>query len=278
MEIKKIAFLGYDFFYSSIEALLKSGIEIGAIYTWEGCDNVYNFNEKIIKLAKDLGCELYFTPINAIDIERLTDENYDLIISAAYPFKIPVNNIRIPCINVHPTLLPVGKGPWPLPLIILKNLRTCGVSIHKASQEFDSGDILLQKSFKIDNNENLETLSCKVQMLSSDLLPELIKNFKKYWNNSKPQGKGEYWKAPTFDDRRLDWSKSITDIDRVFRAFGKFDSLATFNNTDYIVQDLSTWKKNHNFIPGTVSHTTNKEVVVAALDGFVCLRFFKLDL
>ena len=276
-KIKKIAFLGYDFFYSSIESLAKSGIKIGAIYTWQDCDNIYNFNEKVIKLANEVGAELKFDRITEKDIEELSKENYDLIISAAYPYKIPVVSSMPPCINVHPSLLPNGKGPWPLPLIILKDLNVSGVTIHKINEEFDSGDILIQESFKVDENENLETLSCKVQICANKLLLKLVNDFSHYWDNSKPQSKGEYWRMPTFDDRQLDWNKSVKEIDRISRAFGKFDSLATFNNTDWIVQDLSIWEENHTFIPGTVVHTTNKEVVIAALDGFVCLRFFKID-
>ena len=274
--MKKIAFLGYDFFYSCFETLVENNYTIQWLYTIE-TDNVVNFNNKIVAKAKEIGAEISFNKITKNEIKKLKESGCDLIISAAYPYRLPVENNSPYMVNIHPSLLPIGRGPWPLPIVILKGLSESGVTIHKVAEEFDAGDILIQKSFPILKDENLETLSVRSQIVARDLLIELLSNFDDKWKNCKPQGSGEYWPMPTFDDRTLNWDLPVAEIDRVARAFGKFDSLATFDSKDWVIQDITVWEEKHNFETGRLIHQTNREVLITALDGYVCVRFFSID-
>jgi len=67
----------------------------------------------------------------------------------------------------------------------------------------------------------------------------------------------------------------VEAIDRIARAFGKFESLAHFDNCDWLVSDINVWHCEHAELPGTVVHKSNTEIVVAALDGMVCMRIFQ---
>src|SRR5699024_2041648 len=124
-------------------------------------------------------------------------------------------------INIHPTLLPKGRGPWPLPWIILKNEKYSGVTIHRLTNDMDKGPILLQEKFKILDNEDLETLSCRSQVLAKKLIVEVISNFDYYYANAKEQGEGEYYPYPTDEDMTFNGLMKVDDIDRIIRAFGK---------------------------------------------------------
>jgi methionyl-tRNA formyltransferase len=216
--------------------------------------------------------------IGRSDLEVLVDAGCELIISAAYPYKIPVDpKLPLKGCNIHPTMLPEGRGPWPLPHLILNGLKDGGVTIHKLTGEMDAGDILIQEGFRIDQNENLETVSCKAQMLAPVLLGKLLRDFNVLWSRAIPQGQGTYWPTPTWAERTIDWHAGIESIDRIIRAFGKFDSCASFGGKDWVVRDATAWKEKHSIEPGTVAHTSSREVVVAASDGFVCIRFFEID-
>lgn len=274
--MKKVAFLGFDFFYSCMEALDKTEYQVKWLFITPR-DNEYEFNTKVINKAKELGADIIEERINKSHIGMLKQEGCDLIISAAYPHKIPVIVNSPFMINIHPALLPIGRGPWPMPCAILKNLKEYGVTIHKVSEKLDEGDILLKESFPISDEEDLETLSCKCQMKAKELLMKILSNFEHYWTSAIPQGKGEYWPNPTNEERTLDWTLPVTEIKKISRALGKFDSFAIFDEKEWIVEDLSVWKENHTILPGTVVHRTNKEVVIAASDGFVCLRHFFID-
>ncbi|MDQ3130518.1 MAG: hypothetical protein M3Q99_07135 [Acidobacteriota bacterium] len=273
----KIAYFGYDFFYKCLEHLSDNGHEVVKVFTYK-TDNKYNFNDYIISLADSFHAPVQFSKVKSTDINNLKELGCDLLISAAYPYKIPIlEDYAIKGINIHPTLLPEGRGPWSLPYIILKGLKKSGVTIHKLDAEFDHGDILLQESFNITDTENLESLSCKSQLKAVALLEVLLKNFDTYWDNAQKQTVGSYWAFPSVVEQTINWDSSVLDISRTIRAIGKFESRAKFDNKYWVVQDAVVWNEDHQFVPGDVVHKTNKEVVIAAKDGLVCLRFFEID-
>lgn len=275
----KIAYFGYDFFFSCLEKLLEHGHEVCWVFTYPA-DNRKNFNTRVIETAKGIGAELKTEKATTADIEGLRNEGCDLIVSAAYPYRIPVLTGGMPrAINIHPTLLPEGRGPWPLPWIVLKGLRRSGVTIHKIEEAMDAGDVLLQEAFEVMEYDDLETLSCKSQMLASKLVEKFVDGPDQYWDNaiSQDEGRASYWPMPGEAEWKIDWSGTVGDILRTVRAFGKFDSAAHFDGQEWIVQDASAWKEPHSFRCGTVAHRSMKEVVIAAKDGFVCLRFFEPD-
>jgi methionyl-tRNA formyltransferase len=273
----KIAYCGYDFFYGNLEMLFDMGYEIVKIFSFE-TDDKYNFNYKVKEIAGRFSIPVQLQRISREDIIELQSNGCELLISSGYPFKIPVlDSLPLRGINIHPTLLPNGRGPWPLPYVILNDLDRSGVTIHKLSNELDEGDILIQESFSLSENENLETLSCKCQITAIPLLKKCISDFDSFWNNAQPQGSGTYWSMPDETTMALDWNKSVFEITKTARAFGKFDSCAILDDLHLVVQDLSGWVQEHTFKCGEVVHRTNKEILVAVKDGFVCLRYFDLD-
>ena len=275
----RIAYCGYDFFYSCLKKIIDmESLDVIQIFTFK-TDNHYNFNEYIYELSEQNGIPVTDEKITEADIKRLfEEESCDCLVTAAYPYKIPVNaSEKFRGINVHPTLLPQGRGPWPLPLVILKGLGRSGVTIHKLNGAFDAGDILIQEDFEVDEREDLETFSCKSQLLAEKLIERLFSDFDFFWKHAVPQGEGEYWQYPTDEEMSFDFSMTIDDIDRIVRAYGKFDSCVNFLGKSWLVWDINSWKEEHSFPPGTLVHRTNKEYLFAVQDGFVCLRFFQED-
>lgn len=274
----RICYLGYDFFYGCLEELLKlKDIKILKVFTFE-TDNKYNFNCYVEKLAKENNIPIKHTRITREDIEELIKEGCELLISAGYEYKIPVfPENKIKQINIHPTLLPMGRGPWPLPYIILKDLSKSGVTIHKISNEMDKGDILIQEEFEVQPNEDIETLSCRSQILAKKLLIKLINNLDFYYENATKQGNGEYWHFPTEEEMTFTGKMTINEIDRIVRAFGKMDSIVKLNGKEILVQDINYWREKHNYKLGEIVHKTNKEYVMAVRDGFIVIRFFEED-
>jgi methionyl-tRNA formyltransferase len=279
----KIAYFGYDFFFGCLDDLSKSNHSILAIFTPDSaCDNRrYNFNTMTVDFARRNGIAVYHGKVTHEQIGKLQQDGCDLLVTAAYPFRIPIEACpSLLGVNIHPTLLPVGRGPWPLPEIILRRLTESGVSIHKLEPSFDSGDIILQRSFRLHDNENLESLSCKTQMLARALFSEFLSDPGASLKRARPQdqlGTAEYWPMPDSSKRTLDWTAGIQAVDRVARAFGKFNSFAVYNDCEWIVDDVTVWPAAHGLPPGTLIHKTNREAVVAASDGYVCLRTVEVD-
>jgi methionyl-tRNA formyltransferase len=272
----RIAFCGSDFFADCAEACLRKGHTLIAAFSYAG----YNSNQRIKEICGRVGIELKNKPIAEDDLTLIGQQHCDLLLVAGYPFRVPAQKLAslgIKGVNIHPTMLPEGRGPWPLPHTILKRMTRSGVTIHKLRDTFDTGDILLQEGFEVLPLENLESLSCKIQMLAPSLLQNILEHLDHFWTNAQPQREGSYWGMPTESERILDWNQSVIQIDKVARAFGKDYSYAKFDGTAWLVQEVTVWPACHHFASGSVCHRTTHEVVVAASDGFVCLRHFKSE-
>ncbi len=273
---KKIAYCGYDFFHACLRDLLERSFEIGCVFSFE-CDNRYNYNEYLREICRNRGIPLYLTPVDASCVQDLARQGYELLISAGYKHKLPdLAPFGIKGINVHPTLLPLGRGVWPLPWTLLSQQPRSGVTVHKLSPVFDGGDILAQRDFAVSPAEDLETLSAKLQMLAVEVLAAVVANLQDSWDNATPQTH-RVSAVPMYSQqqRTLDWRNRVADIERICRAFGKFGSYARFEGQDWLVTKLSVWSQAHGFTPGTVVHKTNTEMIVAAGDGMVCLQYFQ---
>jgi len=73
------------------------------------------------------------------------------------------------CWNAHASLLPRWRGAAPIQWSLIKGDEFTGVGIMKMNEGLDTGDILLEEKIKINNNDNLNTLSEKLSILSAKL-------------------------------------------------------------------------------------------------------------
>lgn len=272
----RIAYCGYDFFHSCLARIINDGHELVELFTWQ-TDDEYDFNEKVTAMARDHAAPISLNPITLDDLRRLNTKAVDVLITAAYPYRIPDWVRHVPyALNIHPSLLPQGRGPWPLPWVIKRGLPETGVTLHAISPEFDEGDILMQRSIRVSHDhETLESLSVKSQIMAERMLSDLLSSLDMYWTNKKPQGAGSYWPMPSSDDRTIEWHMGVDEIDRIVRAFSKFEPFLYIDGCRYFVRAVNVWREEHNHAPGTLVHVTNKERVYAVNDGLMCLTDYR---
>lgn len=227
----KIAYAGIDLFYPALEALTGSGCEIIKIYTCE-TDNETEFNVRVIATAKQHKIPYTTARIRMEDISWLKSQGCEALICAGYYYRIPVDQ-DLYMVNIHPSLLPVGRGSWPMPQTILQELPESGVTIHKMAKQFDTGDILLQESFPVAKDETLETFMAKIHRLLPGMVLRLLADFESLYANARPQGPGEYWKAPKEKDWTVDDSMDMEQIDKILRAFYGYDCIYKTGNKTY---------------------------------------------
>lgn len=219
----KIAYIGIDLFFCALESLHALGCEIGEIFTCK-TDNITEFNTQICGFAKEHNIPCKMTRITVDDIERLKNENYDFAVCAGYYFKIPADT-GLPIVNIHPSLLPVGRGSWPMPQTILKGMTKSGVTVHKIAEGFDTGDIMLQREFQLVKGETLVSFMDKVYELIPPMMSELTEHFGSLYANAVPQGDNDYWEAPTDEDMTVTESMTAEQADRILRAFWGYECI-----------------------------------------------------
>jgi len=82
-------------------------------------------------------------------------------------------------INTHPSLLPKfgGSGMYGRYVheaVIAAGERQSGVSVHFVEEEYDSGEIILQKSLSVDPSWDAQALEAAVKQIEPDALIEAL--------------------------------------------------------------------------------------------------------
>ncbi len=273
----KFVFFGYDFMISAVRRLLEQGHELHGIMTFE-CDNIFNFNQRTIALAEELSVPYSLEPPTPEVLEGFLKQGTEVFLSAGYPFKIPpIPEDSAYAINFHPALLPKGRGLMPTPYIIMSHPEAAGVTLHKITEKLDAGDILYQEPLPLHERESVETLSVRIAMRSEDILPHVMKDLPRYWQQAKPQDESQvlYFPPPDEELRMLDFTGPVTEIDKKARAFGRYGSMAHIQGRKFAVFQCEAWEEEHGYPPGSVACLTNREIVIACADGFACLKEFQ---
>ena len=85
-----------------------------------------------------------------------------------------ISRFKKKIINVHPSLLPKFKGLNTFARILQNKEIKTGCSVHFVNDKLDGGKIIIQKSFYINNKDNVKTLTQKTQKLEHKVFPEAI--------------------------------------------------------------------------------------------------------
>jgi len=116
------------------------------------------------------------------NLKKIIPENTGLIVLAGFLSilnKDFCENFNGKIINIHPALLPKfgGKGMWGNYVheaVLAANERESGATVHFVTSGIDEGEIILQKSFEISEDESMESLTKKVHEIEYEIFPEAI--------------------------------------------------------------------------------------------------------
>ena len=149
------------------------------------CTN--NKNSYIVTRAKKLNIPVIYTTKEELDsflkIKReLKEYAIDYIILAGFLLKIPskmVISYSKKIINIHPSLLPKygGKGMYGKNIYhtVIKNKEAeSGITIHFVNQNYDEGEIILQKKILLSVEETAKSLEEKTRFLEFEYFPKTI--------------------------------------------------------------------------------------------------------
>ncbi|MCW7490033.1 methionyl-tRNA formyltransferase [Leptospira meyeri] len=143
----------------------------------------------------------------------------------AYGSIVPENVFRDPkfgSINLHGSLLPKYRGASPVQSFLLSGEESSGFTIQFLAKEVDSGDIISQKSWKVESNETTASL---LQSITKEGGAELIRLLRELESKgspwvAKPQNAAEatHCKKITASDRPITWSEPAKNIHNRIRA------------------------------------------------------------
>lgn len=219
----RLAYLGIDILLPVLDSVLKENCEVLHIYTCN-TDNVTEFNTGIIERAKENHIAYTTDKITIDDLKYLKEQGCDLLLCAGYYHKVPMWDVFF-MLNVHPSLLPVGRGAWPMPVSLLRGMNYGGVTIHKMDADFDTGDIVLQEKFELTSKDTLISYMEKLYDKVPEMIQKLFCEYQACISNAIPQGEGEYWRCPTEKDWTVLESMKVERADVILRAFFGYECI-----------------------------------------------------
>jgi formyltetrahydrofolate deformylase len=113
-------------------------------------------------------------------LKVIEDYNIDLIVLARYMRVLSPNFVwRYPnrIINIHPSLLPAFPGAYAYVQAFERGAKIVGCTAHFVTDELDQGPIICQESFKVVEEDTLESIKKKGQQLEAATLLEAVKLF-----------------------------------------------------------------------------------------------------
>lgn len=161
--------------------------------------------------------------------ENIKKINPDLFVVVAYGQIIPNEIIKIPklgVINVHPSDLPLYRGPAPIQYALLEGRKKTAVSIMKIDEKMDHGPILDKLNININTNDDYFSLENKIIKSAPEFLIKTLKKLLKNQLKPKKQNhlKATYTKLIKKSDGLINWNltpKAIHDQIRAFCAWPK---------------------------------------------------------
>ncbi len=132
-----------------------------------------------IRIAKKNKIPIYSSKVLKTSVFKsaLISLKPELIIMAGFHKLIPDSLLDIPkrgFINFHPSLLPKYRGGTPNRWVLFNDEKESGVTAHFVDKSFDTGKIILQDKFPIEDDDNLGDLETKSALLMANLSNEII--------------------------------------------------------------------------------------------------------
>jgi methionyl-tRNA formyltransferase len=211
---------------------------------------------------------------------QLRELQADIMIVAAYGLILPTEVLQIPihgCINIHASLLPRWRGAAPIHRAILAGDSQTGITIMQMDEGLDTGDMLLKKYCKIEENETTNTLHDKLATLGAEAIIEALEFQKQKKLNPVKQENEQatYASKITKEEGHLDWSQSAIQLDRAIRSYNPFPGAsANMNDTQIKIWQASVIE-DATGKPGEVIKVENNELVVGCGVGALRLEIMQ---
>lgn len=192
----RIVFMGTpEFAVASLDALVKAGCNIVGVITAPdkpGGRGMQLQQSDVKKYAVE-------NKLTILQPEKLKNPEFldqlkflraDLQIVVAFRMlpELVWNMPQMGTVNLHGSLLPQYRGAAPINWAVINGEKETGVTTFKLQQEIDTGDILLQESFAIEDNDTAGDVHDRMKQIGATLLVKTVKGLADGTLKERPQG------------------------------------------------------------------------------------------
>jgi len=284
----KIVFIGsVEFSAKTLEKLIEIEANIVGVITKESSPFNSDFSD-LKPIAKLNGIPaLYTNNINSEEtllwIRKLKP---DILMCFGWSNLIKKDVLEVTPMGVvgfHPTLLPNNRGRHPLIWAKALGLEKSGNTFFFMDEGADTGDILSQKSFKINEEDDASSLYQKMVDLAIIQIPEFHDQLKSgnYPRISQNKNAGNSWRKRSKIDGLIDFRMSSKTIYNLVSALTK-----PYVGAHFIYQnsEVKVWKVmkgpkiDKNIEPGKIIKIkSNDEILVSTGDNSLWILEHELE-
>lgn len=225
MKDLNVLFMGSPSFSVPVLEELNKNVNIVGVVT---APDAYVGRKKVLTMcpvkekAIGLGLKVY-SPIKLrSDFEFIKELNPDMIITCAYGQILSEEILNIPklgCFNLHGSLLPKYRGGAPIHYALLNGDEKTGITLMYMDKGMDSGDMIAKEEIKIEDNDNIESLTNKLSIIASNMIIKYLPSLIDGTNNREKQDSSKVTFSPiiTRKDEHLDFNVTAREIFNKYR-------------------------------------------------------------
>lgn len=225
MKDLKVVFMGSPLFSVLVLEELNKNVNVVGVVT---APDAYVGRKKVLTMcpvkekAVGLGLKVY-SPIKLrSDFGFIKELNPDMIITCAYGQILSEEILNIPklgCFNLHGSLLPKYRGGAPIHYALLNGDEKTGITLMYMDKGMDSGDMIAKEEIKIEENDNIESLTNKLSIIASKMIIKYLPSLIDGTNNREKQDISKVTFSPiiTREDEHLDFNLTAKEIYNRYR-------------------------------------------------------------
>ncbi len=226
--MKAIVLAYHNIGCAGLEAVLRSGLEVAAVFTHKDDPNENVWFKSVAEVAAAHGLPVYAPEdINhPLWVEKIKALEPDFLFSFYYRNMVKPAVLELPkqgALNLHGSLLPKYRGRCPANWVLINGETETGVTLHYMTPHPDDGDIVAQRKIAIANRDTAATLFEKMVPAATALLDAVLPKLIKGKAPRKPQDHSQatYFGGRKPADGLMDWTKTATEIRNLVRAVTK---------------------------------------------------------
>jgi methionyl-tRNA formyltransferase len=219
-----VIFAGFpsDYSLAFLLGLLDLDVDLRAIVTSPGAHQAILGHNALSRIADHLG-------IPILRLWRVNDEHArkdlealqpDAAVMASFDQIIGAKALAIPkhgWLNIHPSALPLYRGPEPVYWTIADGATNAGITLHRAAPRFDAGPILAQRILPVAPDETSGTLTRRLSQAGVEALPEALRKLLTD-DPGIPLDMERATYRPSIGHRNLRRAASAAEAERMVRA------------------------------------------------------------
>ena len=228
--------------------------------------------------------------------EKLRDEDFlvqlkmwqaDIQVVVAFRMlpEVVWNMPRLGTFNLHASLLPQYRGAATINWAIINGEKETGVTTFFLKHEIDTGNIILQRSTPIHDEDNVGTLYDRLMNMGADLVVETMERITMGDVSTIPQDDSVAVNpAPKIfkEDCKINWNKSAVELHNFVRGLSPYPAACTEvkNDKDQVlslkVLETEVIDQTVSEQPGTLVSDGKKQLYFATEEGYLSVKKLQL--